>query len=242
VRLVVAIAIGVLVGTAVEPACCDCAQAPTVAFRCQPNEQPRGDRCPDTHFCCSDDPTTADGAIPAYANKSVEGSTPLFADAANDQGDSGMCVRTEDIPSGSGLLDPRARNCPIPCNPTWGDTELASVCGEARVCCQTVELHEDDCVRDADTNLMRPADGRDALASLDGGTRWNPTRDSTHQDPHFDVCAAHAGDRTGPEFLECISHLTTANQRGYCMSLQPGQVCPTEPETGYRSVCDEMND
>ncbi|MFO0633747.1 MAG: hypothetical protein U0168_12935 [Nannocystaceae bacterium] len=103
-------------------------------------------------------------------------------------------------------------------------------------------VHADDCVRDESTARMRPADGRDALASLDGGTRWRPTPHSTHQDPHFDGCAARAGDRSGPDFRACVSQLTTANQRGYCMALGPGQRCPTDPATGYRDVCEAIGD
>lgn len=163
----------------------------------------------------------------------------MFAGASNDLGSSGMCVRTEDIPGTAGL---RPYNCPIPCNPTWAEAEVGVVCGSGYACCQTVELDADDCVRDETTGLWRPADGRDALASLDGGTRWNPTTSSTHQDPVFDVCAKHADSRTGDVFRTCVAQLTTANQRGYCMHIAPGQECPGDPDAGYRSVCDEMND
>lgn len=214
----------------------------TVSFRCHPRNRPADERCPDTHFCCSDDPATADGALPAYADKSIDGSPPLFADAANDASDSGLCVDRHDIPAGSGLLAPQALNCPVPCNPTWSRDDVAAVCGTGRVCCQTVEVHPDDCVRDGETGRMRPADGRDALASLDGGTNWRPTRRSTHQDRDFDVCAARAGDRVGPAFRACVSQLTTANQRGDCMALGPDQRCPTDPTTGYRDVCAAMGD
>src|SRR5687767_1746351 len=110
---------------------------PTVAFRCNPRQ---GDNCPETHFCCSDDPSTADGELPAYAGKMMSGSTPLYADDANRAGVSGMCVNRDEIPAGFGLLSAGAANCPIPCNPTWSDADTQDVCGEGRVCCQTVEL------------------------------------------------------------------------------------------------------
>ena len=239
-----ALGVGFALGIAIEPAgCCDlCASFPTVAFVCDPSERPLGDRCPQTHTCCSDDPATADGALPSYKRKDIDGSPPLFAEAANGVGRSGMCVRTQDVAQDGGLVDPRVQGCPIPCNPTWDEADLLAVCGAGRECCQTVALVDDDCVRDADTQLWRAADGRDAVASLDGGMRWQPTTRSSHQDPDFATCEAHAGDRGSDAFRSCVAQLTTANQRGFCMALVPDQLCPTDPEEGYRSVCNRKND
>lgn len=212
---------------------------PTVAFRCDPRQ---GDNCPDTHFCCSDDPSTADGEVPAFAGKDISGSTPLYADTANRAGTSGMCVRTDDIPMGSGLLDLAALNCPIPCNPKWDAGDVSTVCGAGRVCCQTVELGDRDCVQeDGVWRAVSGADiGKNDIVPI---TNWNNVAHDTHQDPNGSVCAGISGGASGEAFLECITHLTVADQRGFCMALAPGQACPASSAAipPYVSICEAKN-
>lgn len=189
--------------------------------------------------CCSTDPATADGQIPAYQGKGIEGSTPLYADAANGAGRWGMCVRTEDIPTGSGLLE-EALNCPIPCNPTWADDDITSVCGSGRVCCQTTAIGANDCVQD--DGVWRPVTGADiGDQTIVPATNWSNAAHDTHQDPNGAVClAASGGDVNSAAFAECIRHLSVADQRGYCMALGPGQGCPGE-QPGYVDACEAMN-
>jgi hypothetical protein len=198
--------------------------------------------------CCSTDPTTADGSLPAYEGKPVaDGSAAIYADAANGAGTWGMCVRTTDIPPGSGLLAAAANNCPIPCNPTWSDEDVTTVCGAGRVCCQTTELGENDCVQE--NGVWRAVTGEDiGNGGVVPTTNWNNAAHDTHQDPNGTVCAALASDPQSVEFRACIEGLSVANQRGFCMSLGAGQSCPADPTPppgsgpGYRSVCDLMND
>ena len=197
--------------------------------------------------CCSTGPATADGALPAYELKSIEGgSPPLYADAANAAGTQGVCVRTEEIPEGSGLLSAAAHNCPIACNPTWSAQDVETVCGQNRVCCQTHEVREKDCVQE--DGVWRPVTGADiGAAGVVPQTNWSSVSHDTHQDANGTIClAASGGDPSSEFFEECIRHLDVANQRGFCMSLQPGQVCPSDRDpppsgAGYRDVCDMMN-
>src|SRR5205085_1305991 len=101
------------------------------------------------------------GELPNFTGKNIpNSSTPLYADDANTAGTSGMCVNRKEIPAGFGLLSPAAANCPIPCNPTWGDSDVETVCGVGRVCCQTVELGEKDCVQ-TEAGEWRPVTGAD---------------------------------------------------------------------------------
>ncbi len=60
---------------------------PTVAFRCDPRQP---NNCPESHFCCSDDPATEDGALPEYAGKNIAGGTPYFSGVNNALGSQGM--------------------------------------------------------------------------------------------------------------------------------------------------------
>ena len=192
----------------------------SINFTCEPAgpEQPP---CPDGYNCCSDDA--------AYV-----GPFRLFSAEANERSYSGLCVNQYDIPEGSGL-----GKCPIPCNPRWPQDSIDEACGEVRVCCQTQELVEADCTFDEARGQWRPMDGRDAEAAfLAGVERWG---DGTHQDPEFESCEAFAGSRDNPMFLECLRTLTVANQRGYCMTLRPGQPCPTEKDD-YIDACGAMND
>ncbi len=197
--------------------------------------------------CCSSDPATADGALPEYEGRDItNGSPPLYADAANDAGTWGMCVRTGDIPQGAGLIAAAANNCPVPCDPTWSDQDTAIVCGAGRVCCQTIELGEKDCVQE--DGVWRAVTGEDiGNPNVVPRTNWNNVAHDTHQDPNGTVCLAYAGgDPASDEFTTCIQGLSVASQRGFCMSLGPGQVCPSDRDpppagAGYRDVCDLMN-
>jgi hypothetical protein len=238
-----AVGLGATVATS-----CIAVNYPTVAFRCDPRQ---GDNCPDTHFCCSDDPSTADGKLPNFVGKGIAGSsTPLYADTANRAGTSGLCVNTDDIPLNQGLVDPAALNCPIPCNPKWSAGDITTVCGPARVCCQTVEVADKDCVQETDSGTWRPVTGADICTptpsnpcSIVPATNWNNVAHETHQDPNGTVCAAVSGGAGTAAFNECITHLTVADQRGFCMGLGPGQACPTDPNPpiSYRNACVAKN-
>lgn len=215
---------GVAVGSG-----CDCGMAglPLVAARCHPNSTSE-DNCPEQYVCCSDDPAQIGG---------VDGER-LFSGENNERSHFGMCVRVSDI-LGQGLHQPAG--CAIPCNPRWELSQIHEVCGPSRSCCQTQELHRDDCVFDEMEQRWRSADPRDALASLEEGTTWKPTTDSTHQDPDFDACERFAnGDRSSDAFRECVGLLGTADQRGYCMQLGSNE-CPGEDDE-YIDACEAMNE
>lgn len=238
-----AVGLGATVATS-----CIAVNYPTVAFRCDPRQ---GDNCPDTHTCCSDDPSTADGSLPQFMGKTpISGaSTPLYADLANTAGTSGMCVNTDSIPAGAGLA--AADNCPIPCNPRWSAADVSSVCGPGRMCCQTVELGDKDCVQETDSGVWRPVTGADICTPTANNpcpivpaTNWNNVAHATHQDPNGTVCAAVSGGAGTAKFAECIKHLTVADQRGFCMSDKDDQglplVCPTKQPT-YVDACTAKN-
>lgn len=244
-RFLVLNGIAVGLGAVVATSCID-VNYPTVAFRCNPRQS---DNCPSTHFCCSDDPAAVGGGLPAYQTASGAGSggTPYFSGLNNGLGTKGMCVRTSDLPSGAGLFEAAAANCPVPCNPTWDEGDKQTVCGADRVCCQTVEITVEDCIQDdpSDPASWRPATGADIRA---GSTRWEPARHETHQDPGGEGCATFTmtTDTTSavqdPDsaFSQCLNELTVADQRGFCMALQPGQACPTEID-GYLNACEQIN-
>jgi hypothetical protein len=202
---------------------------PLVAFRCNPQQE---NNCPDTHFCCSDDPAAVGGAKPNYAGKNIpDGAMPYFSGDQNPLGTSGMCVRVDDI-AGQGLIEVGAANCPIPCNPTWDPAWIDDVCGSARVCCQTVELESKDCT--LEDGMYRPVTGEDIIS---GVSAWRPSDHATHQDPNGTSCQAFAGGDTGSSvFRDCVAQLSVANQRGFCMALGVGQFCPTE-QPGYIDAC-----
>ncbi|MBV1858081.1 MAG: hypothetical protein KUG77_06685 [Nannocystaceae bacterium] len=197
---------------------------------------PRHDDTGSDYACCSDDPAAVGGDVPEYQNVS-SGSTPLFSGNNNNLGTSGMCVRTSDIPVGSGLSEPSAANCPLPCNPTWEAGNVEAVCGASRVCCQTRALQPEDCILDGDT--WRPATGADIL---EGVSNWAPTRHRTHQDPNGQGCSIFAGstDVGNDAFQDCIEQLGVADQRGWCQALQPGEACPGD-QPGYLNACDQIN-
>jgi hypothetical protein len=226
----VAVGLGAVVATS-----CISVDYPTVAFRCNPRQS---ENCPETHFCCSDDPAAVGGALPDYMGKNIGGATPIFSGVNNAIGTSGMCVRTSDLPAGSGLLDPGATNCPIPCNPTWSGDDITTVCGADRVCCQTAALEPTDCVI-GDDDMWRPVTGADIL-SEPPKTNWAGGVHATHQDPNGDGCNTFAAN-AGIEPAQCYAELTVADQRGFCMFLQPGQQCPTDPATGFLDACTQIN-
>lgn len=188
--------------------------------------------------CCSDDPATAGAMLPAYQGNVSSGGTPLFSGLNNALGTWGLCVKTDDIPAASGLAEPAAAGCPIPCNPTWEDADREMVCGQGRACCQTRQLQPEDCILD-DNGRWRPAIGGDVL---DGRSSWAPAEHATHQDPNGRGCASLAGssDADDPDFEDCIEQLTVADQRGYCMALQPGQACPVDAPD-YLDACEMIN-
>jgi hypothetical protein len=162
------------------------------------------------------------------------GATALFSGVNNQLGTSGMCVNLEELPSASGLQEPQAFGCPIPCNPTWGEGDIVTVCGSNRVCCQTVELEPEDCVLDAGT--WRPVSGADIPAL----SEWRPGQHETHQDPGGQGCQTFAGQAGGSQYLDCVAQLSVADQRGYCMRLEPDQQCPTRQEM-YVDACAALN-
>jgi hypothetical protein len=189
--------------------------------------------------CCSSDPATADGQLPAYEGKGISGSPPLYADAANTAGVWGMCVRTADIPAGSGLLSSTASNCPIPCNPTWDLGDIETVCGLGGQCCQTLELGPKDCVQD-ENGLWRPVSGEDIGSNaVTPATNWNAVAHDTHQDPNGTVCAAKF-EISSAEFAACVRELSVAEERGFCMYLSPDQFCPSSLSS-YIDACEDMN-
>lgn len=186
--------------------------------------------------CCSDDPATLDGELPAFQGLGIDGGAPLFAEANNDLAQFGLCVDVAQL-EGQGLLAPGVEGCPIPCNPTWPADAIDSVCGAARVCCQTVELDPADCVMDVATGLYRPVTGED-IGLL---SSWTPAEHATHQDPNGARCLALVdGDPSDPAFESCVRALTVANQRGYCMALGAGQACPHE-QPSYVDACERLN-
>ncbi|MEM9459043.1 MAG: hypothetical protein AAGF11_33000 [Myxococcota bacterium] len=217
-------------GAAVATSCIG-VDYPLVAFRCDPRQE---DNCPDTHFCCSDDPAAAEGQKPAYVGKNItNASTPYFSGDNNGRSRSGMCVRVDDI-AGQGLAEPFALNCPIPCNPTWPEDWIDDVCGVARVCCQTVALETPDCISGDDG--FRPVTGDDILAER---TLWRPSDHATHQDPNGSGCQALAGEDMDL-FFDCLAQLSVADQRGFCMALDATQACPTELPT-FVDACTQLN-
>lgn len=223
-----AIGLGATVATS-----CVGVEYPLVAFRCDPQQD---SNCPETHFCCSDDPAAVGGAVPQYVGKTTpDAAAPYFSGESNALSRTGMCVRTDDI-AGQGLMEFAALNCPIPCNPTWESSQINAVCGDARVCCQTVALEAKDCVNDGGT--FRPVSGADIVA---GVTAWRPADHATHQDPNGSGCLALGGnDNQSSEFQDCIRQLSVADQRGFCMALGTGQTCPTE-QPNFIDACSLMN-
>jgi hypothetical protein len=193
---------------------------------------PSSDPGTNGYLCCSDDPATVDGQLPAYQGMAIAGSAPLFAEANNALSGFGMCIDVGQL-AGQGLLAPGVEGCPIPCNPTWPQDSIDAVCGPARVCCQTVELGPKDCVVDESSGQYRPVTGDD-IGLL---TVWRPSDHQTHQDPNGNDCLALAGGDTLSDFFQgCVRALGVANQRGFCMALGPGLACPDTVD-----ACEQLN-
>lgn len=217
---------------------------PLVELEADPNAPPRfmppcnpaQDSGRGDQRCCSDDPSTLSGELPAYQGLEIPGSAPSFSERNNDLSRFGR--RLEAHPrGGEGLLAAGVEDCPIPCNPTWPDDAIDSVCGLDRECCQTVELDPKDCVIDSDTGRYRPVTGED-IGEL---TFWRSHDHVTHQDPDGNACLQLAqGNISNPEFTGCVRHLTVANQRGFCTELGADQQCPQD-QPGYVDPCEQLN-
>lgn len=214
---------------------------PTVAFRCNPQQ---ADNCPQTHFCCSDDPSAEGGGLPAFIGQDISGAqAPYFAGSNNALGTQGMCVRTEDLSGAAALAEPAAAGCPIPCNPTWAADEIATVCGASRQCCQTVPLEPADCV--LDDGVWRAVRGSDIGETTESGTpvtTWLPADHATHQDPRGNACLRIAmNDAESEVFADCVGQLSVADQRGFCLGLGADQACPTADPT-FTDACAALNE
>lgn len=185
-----------------------------------------------SHRCCSDDPAAFDDGLPRYAEGTGD-AEPLFSGDDNDRSASGMCVRVEDIPPGSGLPN----GCPIPCNPAWAETAIETVCGVGRSCCQTRKIQPEDCVF-ADGS-WRPATGHDIFTAPQL-SNWSSGEHETHQDPGAGGCLGYGGGDVAAEaFRGCARALATAKERGFCMLVEQ---CPSDPSTGYLDACEEINE
>jgi len=213
------------VGAVTSVACFD-PDLPNPSFRCSPaTAAANGDSgCPNDEFCCSDDPATVGGKIPNYYMDGVNDAkygTPLFSDLNNSLSNQGMCVEL------GGFASPLVTGCPVPCNPKWDAAKISEICGAAQ-CCQTEELDAaKDCIMGQD-GRWRAANGSDIIA---GRSTWGPAHTS-NQDPNAAGCKVFAGGSSGPAYLDCITQLSTADQRGFCYSLG----CPC-----IEDVCDMKN-
>jgi hypothetical protein len=229
------------VGAAAVPLACNPPVYPDVAFRCAPNGGLPN--CPDGYQCCSDDPAATTGGVPGYTGR-APGDVPLFSGFNNALSSTGMCVEQGILPPGAGLVDAGAEGCPVPCNPSWGSNDVASVCGVGTICCQTVELNDRDCVLQDD--CWRPAKGDD-IFSVDvegswgmGPDPWTPSSHATHQDPGGLSCAAFAQGDPDAE-ADCFRQLNVADQRGFCLAVSPTvQFCPLA-QPGYMDACERRN-
>jgi hypothetical protein len=239
---------------------------PVTAFRCSPGgNQPS---CPttdgDNYICCSDDPAALlitqsgfdDLVTPKYQGRGGEG-TPLFSGGNNPLSKSGMCVKEGSVPISGALADPNAAGCPVPCNPTWSNSDIQAVCGPNTICCQTVELDPADCVLDpsvGSAGCWRPATGFDIEGVGTGSnlSNWGGTAHKTHQDPSGTNCQqfvagippnvlSGAGLSAQQMLQQCYRRLTVANQRGFCLGGAGVNFCPLA-QPAYRDACEQMND
>jgi len=244
------------VGAGMLATACD-PSYPITSFRCDPSNP----SCPSDKFasntgayvCCSDDaaainPDDLSAALPSYVGGGGTG-TPLFSGPNNHLSTSGYCIDVGVVPASAAIQDPgTGQGCPLPCNPTWSDSEVADVCGSGTVCCQTQELGDLDCVLDpalGDNGCWRPVTGTD-IQGLGGlnSTDWSPSDHETHQSPNGSGCvdfvaAAGLTDQAEVTALTnaCFRRMSVANQRGFCQS----GGCPlTVPE--YRDACERKND
>jgi len=216
------------------------------AFQCDPRS-PKN--CPTTHFCCSDDPATQNGLLPEYGRdvSDADSDTPIFSSNNNSLSARGMCVDPEalvgvntdwliPVEGANGNGDIGQFPCPIPCNPTWTNSQISDVCGADLTCCQTVELGPKDCVYDEITEEYRPVNASD-IGEMDvtPETRWSPSAHDTHQDPNGTNCMRFA-DGNMDAYADCIAQLTVANERGFCL-----RSCDTMLPPDYVDPCEAMN-
>ena len=110
--------------------------------------------------------------------------------------------------------------------------------GDLNSCCQTTVLEPEDCILGGD-GLWRPVTGADILAEL---SPWGLDQHRTHQDPGLEACAFLAGtaDLDDAKYRDCLEQLTVADQRGYCMDLAAGEVCPAA-RPSYLDACEQIN-
>jgi hypothetical protein len=236
------------VGAGLLATACDPSYGVT-SFRCDPaNSDCPSDFGTGSYVCCSDDPAALDlgdlgaAVLPGYSGKS--GGTPLFSGVNNNLSRSGFCIDTAQVPPNAAIQDAGSGfGCPLPCNPTWSNSDVQSVCGSGTVCCQTVELEDADCALDPDLGnggCWRPVTGNDiqGFGGVDASA-WNPSAHVTHQDPNGAGCVAFVTANGGGSDAQnaCFRRLTVADQRGFCQS----GVCPlTDP--AYRDACERKND
>jgi hypothetical protein len=229
------------------------------SWRCSPQQSPA---CPDGYICCSDDPAALDldaldvTVLPQYEGRGGTG-IPLFSAGNNSLSISGLCVEAGAVPLEGALSDVGAMGCPIPCNPHWQDEELAEVCGNNTLCCQTLELEPEDCVFDADlgdSGCWRPVTGLDivGLGGLDA-SHWESSEHATHQDPEGNSCKTFvtgvpddvldAKGITADELQRaCLRRLGVADARGFCLGKSPTvSACPLD-DPSYRDACEQRND
>jgi hypothetical protein len=134
------------------------------------------------------------------------------------------------------------------------------------LCCQTDEIAEYDCIYDLARSCFRPATGIDtaevsgcptaeletqleaaghdpALARCD--TSWSVSAHATHQDPGPsgpDSACSTLSAAGVLDFWTCISLLTVADQRGFCLSKSADvQACPGEL-LEYQDACERLNE
>jgi len=168
--------------------------------------------CPADYICCSDDPATTQGRLPNYNTQTLNDKygLPIFSADNNVLSYSGQCVDIGEFPT------PLANGCPVPCNPTWSETQVADICGVGTSCCpfQTVDPLK-DCVIDPETSRWRAVRGSDIPAL----TPWGSAH-TTNQDPQGKSCEFFAsgggGEVNMDVFVDCYEQLTVADQRGFC--------------------------
>ncbi|MCA9660694.1 MAG: hypothetical protein KC486_20295 [Myxococcales bacterium] len=191
--------------------------------RCNPSIG--ADTCGGDLMCCSDDPAAHQGKLPAFNGAVVDDvyGVSIFAENNNSLSHSGECVAAD-------AIDPLLNGCPRPCNPRWEAADVAAICGEGRICCQSRELDPDDCILDPDTDRWRAATGADIFTNL---TTWGSIH-PTGQDPQGSSCAIFAGvaDPGDPTYADCLRQLSVADQRGWC-----ADSCPCVEDT-----CELLND
>jgi hypothetical protein len=234
---------------------------PTTAFRCSPFA---ADNCPTQgdapYQCCSDDPAAIDlKAVDAFVTPNYQGrggeGTPLFSAGNNPLSKSGMCIEVGSVAPQFALADLNAQGCPVPCNPTWEQNDIAAVCGAGTFCCQTTEIAPEDCVLDTnlgDNGCWRPVTGNDIVSVGNTDlTNWGGTAHATHQDPGGVNCemfvtglpaSVYADGLTPQQVLtECYRRLTVSDQRGFCIGGPGVAGCPLA-QPAYRDACEQKND